>query len=81
MNWLDTDSIYQRTSEGEARAHAYYYVYCYAPIVPDSRYWVAGRYWFNEEVDYRIKFESASQAREYCELKDQSAVIIVGQEA
>ena len=77
MNWLDIDRIYQHTSEGEARAHAYYYVY----RVAQTSYWVAGRYWLGGEVDYRIKFESASQAREYCQLKDQSAVIIVGQEA
>jgi hypothetical protein len=76
MNWLDTDRIYQRTSEGEGRAHAYYYVYRVA-----QSYWVAGRFWFNQEIDYRIKFESALSAREYCEMKDQTAVIIVGQNA
>ena len=68
--------IYQRTSEGEARAHAYYYVYRVA-----QSSWVAGRYWFNKEVNYRIKFKSAKQARAYCEAKDREAVIIVGQEA
>jgi hypothetical protein len=76
MNWLDTDRIYQRTSEGEARAHAYYYIYRVA-----QSYWVAGRYWFDQEIDYRIKFDTAESAREYCEMKDRETVVIVAQEA
>jgi hypothetical protein len=37
---------------------------------------VAGRYWFGQEVDYRIKFESAELARDYCEMKDRETVVI-----
>ena len=73
MNWLDTDRIYQKTAEGEAKAHAYFYVYRLAP-----RQWRAGRHWFGEDVDFRLKFSSAKVARDYCELydKEKNATII-----
>jgi hypothetical protein len=71
MKWLDTDRIYQRTAEGEAKANAYFYVYRVA-----QSFWVAGRFWFGQEIDFRIKFESAELAREYCEMKDREAVVI-----
>ena len=76
MKWLDTDRIYQLTETGEAKAHPYYYVYRVA-----QSYWVAGRYWFDREIDFRIKFETAEIAREYCELVDRDTLVITAQEA
>ncbi len=71
MKWENKGAVFHRTADGTTRAHEYYYVYRVA-----GKYWVAGRLWFGREVDYRIKFESVEDAREYCETKDRDAVII-----
>jgi len=76
MEWLDTDRIFQRTAEGSATVHPYFYVYRVA-----QSYWVAGRYWFNREIDYRVRFEAAEDARDYCEMKERETLVVTAIEA
>jgi hypothetical protein len=64
MKWEGLGSIWQQTSEG-VKSHEYFYVYRVA-----GSYWVAGRKWLGEEVSYRIRFETAKDARDYCKMKD-----------
>jgi hypothetical protein len=70
MKWNNEGKIHQRTIEGE-RAHKYYYIW----EIQEGE-WIAGRYWFSREIDYRLQFDTAEKARAYCEKKDREAVII-----
>jgi len=63
---------YQQTEEGTARAHDYYYIY----KVQDGQ-WRAGRWMFNQDVDFRIDFSSPTTARHYIEHYDRDAMLIV----
>ena len=72
MKWNNEGAVFQRTIEGE-RAHKYYYVW----EIKGGR-WIAGRYWFSREIDYRLTFSSAKKARAHCEKEDKRAVIIEG---
>lgn len=73
MEWQGTenDCVRQRTVKGE-RAHEYYYIW----QIKGGK-WIAGRYTFGREYDYRGKtFPNSAKARAYCEKKDREAVII-----
>ena len=70
MKWNNEGAVFQRTIEGE-RAHKYYYIW----EIKSGR-WIAGRYWFSREIDYRLTFPTAEKARAYCEKRDSEAVII-----
>jgi hypothetical protein len=70
MNWNNKGAIFQRTIEGE-KAHKYYYIWQI-----NSGQWIAGRYWFAREIDNRLTFKTAEEARAYCEKRDIEAVII-----
>ena len=72
MKWNNEGKIHQRTVGGE-RAHKYYYIW----EIKGGR-WIAGRYWFSREIDYRLTFPSAERARAYCEKKDRETVVIEG---
>lgn len=73
MNWqgTDNDCVFQRTSGG-AKAHRYYYVY-----EERAGRWIAGRYAFGREIDFKRKtFLNSASARAYCEKIDREAVVI-----
>jgi hypothetical protein len=63
---------WQRTKKGSTYAHNYYYVYRLS-----GSHWRAGRYWFNEEIDFRLDFSSAEVARAYCAIYDKDRAVIV----
>jgi len=68
--WRDgIGEIWQKSE----RAHAYTYYYVYRVGVN----WYAGRYWFSQEIDFRLQFSSAKVARDYCALHDRESVVIV----
>ena len=72
MEWENTGAVWHRTKAYTARAHRYYYVFEMAP-----NKWIAGRFSFGKEFDYRNKtFKTAKAAREYCEKQDREAVVI-----
>jgi hypothetical protein len=70
MKWQD-EAIFQRTAYNSAKAHKYYYVF-----QAEEGKWKAGRFWFSREIDYRLSFKSAEQARAYCEKQDREALVI-----
>lgn len=73
MKWqgIENNCVGQRTIGGE-RAHKYYYVW----EIKGGR-WIAGRFTFGREYDYRGKtFPDSATARAYCEKVDREAVII-----
>lgn len=70
MKWQD-EAIFQRTSYKSAKAHKYYYVF-----EAKEGEWKAGRFWFSREIDYRLTFKTAQEARAYCEKKDEETLII-----
>jgi hypothetical protein len=72
MNWNNEGAIFQRTIGGE-RAHKYYYIW-----EIEGGKWIAGRYTFAREIDYRLTFKTADKARAHCEKMDNEAVIIEG---
>lgn len=66
MNWATSKrEAYQVTADGEAKAHEYYYLYKVT-----NGDWRAGRKSYGQEIDFRLKFSSASVARWYCEKYD-----------
>jgi len=72
MKWIThPQEYYQQTEQGTSRAHSHYYVYR-----ESARHWKAGRYMFNQDVDFRLEFSSAKVARDYLEIYDRDAVII-----
>lgn len=72
MNWNNEGKVYQRSIGGE-RAHKYYYIW-----EGKGGKWIAGRYWFSREIDYRLTFPTAERARAYCEKKDRETIVIEG---
>jgi len=72
MDWNNEGKVFQRTISGE-RAHKYYYIW----EIEGGR-WIAGRYTFAREIDYRLTFPTADKARAHCEKMDNEAVIITG---
>ncbi len=71
MNWLDTDRLYQRTDTGEAKAFRYLYIY-----QKTEGFWIGGRFWFGQEIDFRLRFATPEEARAYCERIDRETVVI-----
>ena len=72
MKWIThAQEYYQQTEQGTTRGRAYYYVYR-----ESAGKWKAGRYTFNQDVDFRMEFSSAKAARDYLEIYDREAVII-----
>jgi len=72
MKWNNEGAVFQRTIEGE-RAHKYYYIW----EIEGGR-WIAGRFWFSREIDYRLTFATRERAQSHCEREDKKAVIIEG---
>ena len=70
MKW-DTSAreAYQQTFDG--RAHDSYYIYKVS-----AGTWRAGRFWFNRDVDFRIDFSSAQEARAHVEKYDREVILI-----
>lgn len=72
MKWTTRRGRVWRTLEGTTRACAYYWV----KREINGQY-VAGRYWFNRDVQYlNITFNSLAKAKAFCKMKDDSALII-----
>ena len=74
MEWegVENDCVGQRTKYKSARAHKYYYIW----QIKGGK-WIAGRFTFGREYDYRGKtFPDSATARAYCEKVDREAVII-----
>jgi hypothetical protein len=72
MKWGTRIGRIQKSIDGTARAHLYYWI-----RRDDAHNWKAGRYWFNQEVEYQGKvFRTPAQARAYCERMDREAIII-----
>ena len=72
MKWItQPQEYYQQTEQGTSRAHAHYYVYR-----ESAGKWKAGRYMFNQDVDFRMEFSSAKVARDYIERYDSEAMLI-----
>ena len=72
MEWNNEGAVFQRTIGGE-RAHKYYYVW-----EIEGGKWIAGRYMFAREIDYRLTFPTREKAQAHCEREDKKAVIIEG---
>ena len=75
MEWqgIENDTVGQRTIGG-ARAYRYYYIW----EIKGGR-WIAGRYTFGREYDFRGKtFPDSATARAYCEKIDRETVVIEG---
>jgi hypothetical protein len=72
MKWNNEGAVFQRTIAGE-RAHKYYYIW----EIEGGR-WIAGRFWFAREIDYRLTFQTREKAQAHCEREDKKAVIIEG---
>jgi hypothetical protein len=75
MKWnnQENNAVYQRTIGGE-RAHKYYYIW----EIKGGK-WIAGRFTFGRDYDFRGKtFPSSARARAYCEKIDRDTVIIEG---
>ena len=73
LKWRDgIGERWQRTKPNTTYAYNYYYVYRLR-----GNHWRAGRYWFNEEIDFRLDFSSAKVARDYCALYDKESTVIV----
>lgn len=70
MKWCE-EGIFQRTKYASARAYKYYYVF-----EEKKGKWIAGRFWFNREIDYRKTFKTAEKARNYCEKVDRDTLVI-----
>jgi len=68
MKWTgaDTNAVYQRTGYGESKAFKYLYIW-----EESAGKWRAGRYTLGREIDFRLEFTSARDARAACELYDE----------
>ena len=65
--------LVQTSEEGTTRAFEYYY------IKEQGGYYkgyIAGRYTFGREIDYRETFNTLKEAREFCENVDRETVVI-----
>jgi hypothetical protein len=65
--------LVQTSEEGSTRAFEYYY------IKKGGGYYtsyIAGRYTFGREIDYRETFNTLKEARAFCEEVDRDTVII-----
>lgn len=75
MKWQGAEegAVYQRTGYGEAKTFRYLYLY-----EESAGKWRAGRYTLGREIDFRLEFPTAEEARAYCERYDEekSATII-----
>jgi hypothetical protein len=74
MRWVgtDNDAVYQRTGEGESKAFKYLYIW-----EESAGKWRAGRYTLGREIDFRLEFSSAKEARAYCEQYDKEKALTI----
>ena len=77
MKWNKQGAKWQTTRKGTTRAHAYYFITKHGT---GSDKWVAGYYGFGRQIVMNSAglFDTAEQARAYCEKIDREAVIIRG---
>jgi hypothetical protein len=75
MRWTSDWTGFQQTKQGEARAHRYYFA-----SKQDTGKWVAGYRGYNRHIVMASagQFDTASEARAYCEQVDRDALIIEG---
>jgi hypothetical protein len=72
MKWTTKRGRVWRTLEGTSKACAYYWV-----MREVNGQYVAGRYWFNRDVQYQnISFDSLAKAKAFCKMKDDTALVI-----
>jgi len=74
MQW-NSAGKFQTSRKGTARAHLYYFVTQHGT---GSSQWQTGFYGYGEQILMKSAglFDTAQQAREYCEKIDREAVII-----
>ena len=75
MKWTSDWTGWQQSKIGTARARRYYFV---TNQLSDNRKWQAGYYGFGKQVVMKSAglFDTAREARAYCEKIDNEAVII-----
>lgn len=67
------NGLVQTSEEGTSKAFEYYY------IKKGGGYYasyIAGRYTFGREIDYRETFNTLKEAREHCERIDRETLVI-----
>jgi len=77
MKWNTQGNKWQQTRGGTARAHKYYFITKHGT---GTDKWQAGYYGFGKQVVMTSAglFDTAEQARAYCEQADRDALIIEG---
>ena len=77
MRWNRQGSKWQQTREGTARARRYYFITKHGT---GTDKWQVGYYGFSQQVVMNSAglFDTAAQARAYCEQIDRDALILEG---
>ena len=65
--------LIQTSEEGTSRAFKYYYIRKGGGYYTS---YIAGRFTFGREIDYRETFNNLKEAREFCEEVDRETLII-----
>ena len=65
--------LVQTSEEGTSRAFKYYYIRKGGGYYTS---YIAGRFTFGREIDYRETFNTLKEAREFCEEVDRETLII-----
>ena len=75
MKWNTQGEKWQQSKKGTARAHLYYFITKHG--TGDGK-WQAGYYGFGRQIEMKSAgtFDTAQEARAYCEKIDREAVII-----
>lgn len=75
MKWNKQGAKWQETRRGTTRAHAYYFITKHGT---GADKWAVGFYGFGRQIVMNSAglFDTAQEARAYCEAKDREAVII-----
>jgi hypothetical protein len=75
MKWNKQGAKWQETRRGTTRAHAYYFITKHST---GADKWAVGFYGFGKQIIMNSAglFDTAQEARAYCEAKDREAVII-----
>lgn len=75
MKWNTQGAKWQTTRKGTTRAHAYYFITKHGT---GANKWAVGYYGFGQQIIMKSAglFDTASQARAYCEKIDREALVI-----
>jgi hypothetical protein len=76
MKWNKQGAKWQNTRRGTTRAHEYYFITTYGTGANNK--WAVGFYGFGKQIVMNSAglFDTAQEARAYCEARDREAVII-----